>query len=251
MIKFFRRIRQSLLSEGKMSAYILYAIGEIVLVVVGILIAIQIDDWNQLKIDRNAEFDLLTQIRSDLVANQAEVDLIKKGMSVSMPIADSLIKSLDRRKRVKYFNAYVSIIHKKETFNNSSSGYASLQGGLFYLIKDNILRNNISSLYESDFANIDEREKEMFYHIDQVLNPQTYRLFDINTNTTIRLPSFDDNSFDLYTPLDFNTLSNNLEYKNTIKVLKKMYAVRLNALKKTEEKLEQTISLLDERLNKL
>ena len=47
MINFFRRIRQQLLSENKFSKYLLYAIGEIVLVVIGILIALQINNWNE------------------------------------------------------------------------------------------------------------------------------------------------------------------------------------------------------------
>ena len=47
MISFFRRIRQTLLSENKFSKYFKYAIGEILLVVIGILIALQINNWNQ------------------------------------------------------------------------------------------------------------------------------------------------------------------------------------------------------------
>src|SRR6056297_275206 len=47
MIKFFRRIRQKLLSENKFSKYLLYALVEIVLVVIGILIALQINNWNE------------------------------------------------------------------------------------------------------------------------------------------------------------------------------------------------------------
>jgi hypothetical protein len=47
MVKFFRKIRQKLLSENKFSKYFIYAIGEIVLVVIGILIALQINNWNE------------------------------------------------------------------------------------------------------------------------------------------------------------------------------------------------------------
>lgn len=47
MLRFFRRIRQSLLQENKFSKYLLYALGEILLVVIGILIALQINNWNE------------------------------------------------------------------------------------------------------------------------------------------------------------------------------------------------------------
>jgi hypothetical protein len=47
VIKFFRKIRQRLVTENKFSKYMLYAIGEITLVVIGILIALQINNWNE------------------------------------------------------------------------------------------------------------------------------------------------------------------------------------------------------------
>jgi hypothetical protein len=47
MIKFFRKIRQNLLMENKTGKYLKYAIGEIILVVIGILIALQINNWNE------------------------------------------------------------------------------------------------------------------------------------------------------------------------------------------------------------
>jgi hypothetical protein len=47
MIKFFRKIRRQLFSENKFSKYLLYAIGEILLVVIGILIALSINNWNE------------------------------------------------------------------------------------------------------------------------------------------------------------------------------------------------------------
>ncbi|WP_273567484.1 DUF6090 family protein [Maribacter halichondriae] len=52
MIKFFRKIRQNLLSEGKTGKYLKYAIGEILLVIIGILIALQINNWNDIRIER-------------------------------------------------------------------------------------------------------------------------------------------------------------------------------------------------------
>ena len=59
MIKFFRHFRQSFISEGKTKKYLLYAIGEIILVVIGILIALQINNWNeQSKAKKSAEIQL-------------------------------------------------------------------------------------------------------------------------------------------------------------------------------------------------
>ncbi len=66
MIKFFRKIRQSLLVEGKTGKYFKYAIGEIVLVVIGILLALQINNWNEARKTRNKEMSYLTNIKNDL-----------------------------------------------------------------------------------------------------------------------------------------------------------------------------------------
>jgi hypothetical protein len=68
MIKFFRKIRQRLLTENKFSKYLIYAIGEIVLVVIGILIALQINNWNEYKKERILEDNLLEKI-SDNIAD--------------------------------------------------------------------------------------------------------------------------------------------------------------------------------------
>ncbi|MFT7066002.1 MAG: hypothetical protein ACJAUO_001580, partial [Sediminicola sp.] len=60
MIKFFRKIRQKMLTENKFSKYLLYAIGEIILVVIGILIALSINNWNENRKESNLELEILS-----------------------------------------------------------------------------------------------------------------------------------------------------------------------------------------------
>jgi len=67
MIKLFRKIRQDLLSKGKTGKYLKYAIGEIVLVVIGILIALGVNNWNQENKEHRLGEDLLARIHRDLV----------------------------------------------------------------------------------------------------------------------------------------------------------------------------------------
>ena len=66
MIKFFRKIRQNLLMENKTGKYFKYAIGEIILVVIGILIALQINNWNELRKINLQEKSLFKKIIVDL-----------------------------------------------------------------------------------------------------------------------------------------------------------------------------------------
>ena len=69
MIKFFRKIRQQLLSENNFNKYLIYAIGEIVLVVIGILIALSINNWNEdrklIKAEKQLFENLLTSLKKD------------------------------------------------------------------------------------------------------------------------------------------------------------------------------------------
>ena len=92
MIKFFRRIRQQLVAENKFSRYLLYAIGEIVLVVIGILIALQINNWNeQKKIDQSIS-DHLIILKQNLLEDKTQLEVLYEDMSNNFNYADSLMK---------------------------------------------------------------------------------------------------------------------------------------------------------------
>ncbi|MFC4723493.1 DUF6090 family protein [Geojedonia litorea] len=106
MIKFFRKIRQNLLSEGKTGKYLKYAIGEIVLVVIGILIALSINDWNDGRKKTNLKANYIESLKRDLSADmmyfktqiaEDSIDLAKmlsfsKRLSNSFTTMDTLIQ---------------------------------------------------------------------------------------------------------------------------------------------------------------
>ncbi len=93
MIKFFRRIRQDLLSSNKTSQYFKYAIGEIVLVVIGILIALQINNWNEENKINKIRTLKLSQIESDL---RADVVSLEEGILIKEKEIATLINYRDR-----------------------------------------------------------------------------------------------------------------------------------------------------------
>jgi hypothetical protein len=74
MLRFFRQLRQRLLTDNKFSKYLLYAIGEILLVVIGILIALQIDNWNEEVQNRKIEQSFYKDILSDLKKDSLKLD---------------------------------------------------------------------------------------------------------------------------------------------------------------------------------
>jgi hypothetical protein len=94
MIKFFRKIRQKLISENKFSKYLIYAIGEIILVVIGILIALQVNNWNENKSLENKTIISLSSLAEELNSNKrvlkSNIDLIKFDIQTGLNLIDSL-----------------------------------------------------------------------------------------------------------------------------------------------------------------
>ncbi len=74
MIRFFRKIRQQLLTENKFSKYLIYAIGEILLVMIGILLALQVNNWNELRKKEQSEIQLYHKIIADLNTEYSVID---------------------------------------------------------------------------------------------------------------------------------------------------------------------------------
>jgi len=73
MIKFFRHIRQRMIKENRVHKYLLYAIGEIILVVIGILIALQINNWNQNEDNKTREIAILKNLNQEFKKNKTNL----------------------------------------------------------------------------------------------------------------------------------------------------------------------------------
>ena len=129
MLKFFRSIRKGLLSEGKTSKYFKYAIGEIILVVLGILIALQLNTWNQNRQDRIQEQQILVQL-----LNEYENNLIQ--MNQKIFIRNETI--LSAYKLLQYKNDEMLYISSKDTaihpINNMDISAFYCQGVRFRLL---------------------------------------------------------------------------------------------------------------------
>ena len=88
MIKIFRRLRQNLIMENKTGKYLKYAIGEIVLVVIGILIALSINNWNQNRITKLKEKKTLIELVQNLNSNLEQ-------FSSNIKVENDIIKSVE------------------------------------------------------------------------------------------------------------------------------------------------------------
>ncbi|MCJ7468456.1 MAG: DUF6090 family protein, partial [Maribacter sp.] len=91
MIKIFGKIRQQLITHHRLGKYILYALGEIVLVVIGILIALQINNWNEAKKQKTKETVLLIELKSNLETNIANLENDIRTQNASMRYFDYIM----------------------------------------------------------------------------------------------------------------------------------------------------------------
>lgn len=251
MIKIFRKTRQQLMASNQTSKYLKYAIGEILLVVVGILLALYINNWNTHRIERQQEIKLLTQIKADLETNQREIERLKSVVRYIQNSSDVVIESLEGKEKKSYFSIYASLLHRKYFLKTASSGYTLLNNGLITLIENTDLRNDIIQLYETSYRDLITREEWALDFLDQNLNPQTNRLFKIQENVEINFPEMDETSFDVFTPLNFDQLCQNLEYINTLKAMRKMNVLRMIAIEDAEQKSIEVLKAINSSLSLL
>jgi hypothetical protein len=154
VIKFFRQIRQNLVIENKTSKYFKYAIGEIILVVIGILIALQINNWNEEQNDKKIELGYMQNIVEDLNDDIEIYKNFENSNHIIYSLIDSIvpnIKSTDRTSKISDISYWVrkvtmqwNIIHPVErTFEEMKSS------GHLRLIKHKDIANAISNYYNS------------------------------------------------------------------------------------------------------
>tara|TARA_R110002074_G_scaffold401759_1_gene601390 strand:+ start:22 stop:813 length:792 start_codon:yes stop_codon:yes gene_type:complete len=109
MIKFFRKIRQNLLMENKTGKYFKYAIGEIVLVVIGILIALSINNWNEGRKDLAQEQLILMQLQREYISNLNQLDEKILMRNEGLVACNILLDQIDNPQLVNADEFYKSI----------------------------------------------------------------------------------------------------------------------------------------------
>jgi len=179
MIKFFRKIRQKLLSENKFSKYLIYAIGEIILVVIGILIALQINNWNeQSKAKKSADIQL-----SQLYQNISDhLSLLK---TLNEVVKNNLVSNQnlsEQFQQIKPFDSlttsYIIDILFERNFYGNTSAYDKLnQSGEFSLLPKT-LQSDITYYYNL-LNRVKEREEISNTFIKKDLEPYYFDEYSI------------------------------------------------------------------------
>ena len=189
MIKFFRNIRRRLLRENRFSRYLIYAIGEIILVVIGILIALQLNNWNENRKLDVAEIGYLNSLQEDIhkdIQAQDSITPILKSKLEKLKELDKELKKIDRDSDYeKALFSYAGSIGYPEFVSNDHTLETLKSSGNIEAISDKKLRRQI--LDYRDQVEIYERHQKLVG--DMMLDFLTEKnIFNLNalTNDTLR-----------------------------------------------------------------
>ena len=161
MIKFFQKIRQKSLIENRVGGYLIYAIGEILLVVIGILIAISIDNWNDNRKENQVEYRILTEISNGLNQDILDIESNMSGHTNGIRACKYWRKVINNEKvDLDSISPYYRVLTRDFISVQNTSGYESLKSKGLEFINNDSLRIAIIKLYEQDYNIIRKLEEE-------------------------------------------------------------------------------------------
>jgi len=251
MIKFFRKIRQKLLSESKFSQYLIYAIGEIVLVVIGILIALQINNWNAEQKIEKEEIGILNNLLESLYSAKEQSDIeifnenqLRESLLVALgkssnksklginTISDSLFFDMlwNSNPRVPVLNSYSDI---KNT-------------GKIGIIKNRTIREN--------FTNLERTLTELTIFIEDRLEVQQMRIDDILVNDVnfVRLLKSMEPSINIDNELqnNYKLILNNQKTRNLLALKLSLTYSAITSRQELGDEIDNLIQLVEVELNR-
>ncbi len=187
MLRLFRHKRKQPMEQSKNVQYLKYALGEVILVVLGVVIALQLNNWNQERINRNEEEriikDLLVEFEENKEALDFSVNFQKQRIALHYKILSTEDMSIYS---VEQLDTIITAIGTSWTFNASLGIYNSLiNSGKLDLIKNAELKNKIAKFKDAaiDYSE-DEKELLRRTHFDLV---QWYHNLDAEFDPMIAL----------------------------------------------------------------
>ena len=210
MITFFRIIRQKLLTENKFGKYLLYAIGEILLVVIGILIALQVNNWNEESKLKKSEIIILNEIKISLEQSISELENLIEHNDRSYNSCSVLLETYDSgRPYHDSLNIYLNRFDSRLIPYFDYAAYETLKFKGVDLISNEALKKSIVQMFEKNL-NI------MLSTIDRAgaFNSHIYKPF-ITLSTSFD-PSTRNDEFHLIKPNNYIEFHKNLNYRSIL-----------------------------------
>ncbi len=240
MIKFFRKIRKQLLTENKFSKYLIYAMGEILLVMIGILLAFQVNSWNDQRKRDLIKIDILKELKQNLMVDIVDIDenisQHKQSLKSSQIISNVIENDLPNNDSL---NNHFSNIVLVPMFLPTKTAYENLKLTRTTILDNDSLRLAIIELYERKYA-----------FLKDVIDGERVKMVnDLNGFYRNEFSSID--FFGKSYPVNFEELIKNQVYSNYINYQKTISKFILVRYEKTKEETENLVVKINEELNKL
>jgi hypothetical protein len=159
-MKFFRTIRFDLVGQKQTAKYLRYAVGEIVLVVVGILIALQINNWNESRRQATREEQFLVGVRGDLRRDRDYIEVVLENMEPRLDAYDRQsqepldLYNADREALVALFQAY--FVSQRTFYPVSGSFQSAISGNEVNNYESKDITRAIINLYNSTYVRLED-----------------------------------------------------------------------------------------------
>jgi len=184
MIKIFRGIRQRMISEGKSKKYLLYAIGEIILVVIGILIALQINNWNETRKQRTTEKVYIENIKTDLSLNLKSLNNYIALRNETIESVELILEFFNNKRPLDLneFNRHCLTVMAWHPFENNDNTYQELMNsGKFSILTNKSMKDSLQNL-QTNLNSIRFIESEMEEDYERYLYEPFFAIIDLDTS---------------------------------------------------------------------
>lgn len=244
MLKFFRKDRHKTVLENRITKYFLYAIGEIILVVIGILIALSINKWSNEQKDLQTEITYLKEIKNSLQSNydalQFAIDDESKKLEQGKILFDHLKHERPINDTILHYLS-IPIISYQSSYNNAA--FENLKSeGLPYISNDT-LKLYISFIYETLLKNIlTDFPMQMEDLISNSFSPfyiKNYEFVSINNDALLTIPN------------NYNELTQKQEMTNILSLSISMKGFAIASYKQAQEQVKNLSDLIDVEIKKL
>ena len=249
MIKFFRHIRRSLINENNMGKYFKYAVGEILLVMIGILLALQVSNWNDKRIAQKNEVKILSQLNQDFKVNLKELTGIHENLIMSNKYGLKFLTHLNEGKAYSdSIPIWIDFYGTHNIFNNANTTYKNLENSDKTVITSDSLRIRITLMYERDFANVHTRERMLYEEYSPDYKKELFKNFKLGP---IKETWLEGQFSAVVIPRDWDALKNNDDFKNAFMSLYNSRLIRIKWLGQTLDELNVLIKDVDKEIEDL
>jgi hypothetical protein len=233
MIKFFRKIRQSLLNEGKTTNYIKYAVGEIVLVVIGILIALQINNWNENKKKQAFEKETLQQIRANLIKDKLTLKDIKSNFEKAMSSTEKILNTNWTSQEKDSIQFWLGDVIQFDRFQPLTNAYEAVKSKGLDLVTNKQLRFQIGAYYDDELKRVSRsiQDIETTFERDWVSILRLHAL-EVNFKKSVVLK-------------DINILKGDTEFINILRLNRGNYSGGHERIVKIIDRIENILKLIN------